>query len=138
MSMTGLSVLYTREAKMENGWNEIPDRDQVSRLREVYWARSAVSYLGRKSFVKFNLTRRTDRTSFGRKADHPGDEFIHLIEMFPEPETRIEWIEVTEVFPAVQPMQINDAMKAWNGIPNRRPVDFDEFRTSLNTERPSQ
>ena len=134
--MTGLSVLHTRHATKEDGWNEIPDRDKVSRLREVYWAKSAVSYLGGKSFVKINLTMRTDRTNFGRKADHPGDEFIHLIEMFAESENRFEWIEVTEVYTTVPAMRIEDAMKAWNGIPNKRPVDFNEFRNSLNMGRP--
>ena len=136
--MTGLSVLYTQEATKEDGWTEIPDRDKVGRLREVYWAKSAMSYLGGKSFVKFNLTRRTDRTSFGRKADHPGDEFVHLMEMFPESGNRFEWIEVTEVFTTVHPMQINDAMKAWNGIPNKRPVNFYEFRNSLDMGRPAR
>ena len=136
--MTGLSVLYTQEATKEAGWKEIPDRDKVSRLREVYWVKSAESKLGRKSLMKMNLNRRPDRRELGRKADHPGDEFIHIIEMSPETENRFEWIEVTEVFTTVPAMQLNDAMKAWNGIPNKRPMDFNEFRQSLNKERPSR
>ena len=38
--MTGLSVLYTRQAAEEREWAAIPDRDRTGRLREVYWAPS--------------------------------------------------------------------------------------------------
>lgn len=58
--------------------------------------------------------------------------------MFPESENRFEWIEVTEVYTTVAAMRIEDAMKAWNGIPNKRPVDFNEFRNSLNMGRPAR
>ena len=136
--MTGLSILYTQEAKKEESWKEIPDRDKAGRLREVYWANRAESKLGSKSFLKMGLTWRPDRGSLGRKADHPGDGFLLKTVMYPKHVERFEWIEVTEVFPNVTAKDINDAMKAWNGIPNKRPVDFHEFRKSLNKERPSR
>ena len=51
-SMTGLRVLYAKEATEEREWVAIPDRDRTGRLREVYWARCAESKLGRKSFFQ--------------------------------------------------------------------------------------
>ena len=136
--MTGLSILYTQLATKEAGWKEIPDRDKVGRLREVYWANRVESKLGSKSFLKMSLTWRPDRESLGRKADHPGDGFLLKTVLYPKHAERFEWIEVTEVFTNVTAKEINDAMKARNGIPNKRPVDFNEFRKSLNKERPSR
>ena len=43
--MTGLGVLYTKEAAKEREWAGILDRDKTSRLREVYWAHSAAGKL---------------------------------------------------------------------------------------------
>ena len=40
-SMTGLSVMYAKEATGELEWAAIPDRNRAGRLREVYWARRA-------------------------------------------------------------------------------------------------
>ena len=136
--MTGLSVLYTQEATKEAGWNEIPDRDKVGRLREVYWAEKTESKQDHTSFIDMGLTWRPDRKIFGRKADLPGDGFLLKTAMYPKHDERFEWIEVTEVFTSVPAKQINDAMKAWNGILKKRPVDFSEFRKSLNKERPSR
>ena len=136
--MTGLSVLYTQEATKEAGWNEIPDRDKVGRLREVYWAEKTESKQDHTSFIYMGLTWRPDRKIFGRKADLPGDGFLLKTAMYPKHDERFEWIEVTEVFTSVPAKQINDAMKAWNGILKKRPVDFSEFRKSLNKERPSR
>ena len=48
--MTGLSVLYAKEATEEREWAAVPDRDRTGRLREVYWARRAESKSGRKAF----------------------------------------------------------------------------------------
>lgn len=67
-----------------------------------------------------------------------GDGFIYKVVMYPQLEDTFEWIEVTEVFTTVPAKQINDAMKAWNGIPDKRHVDFDAFRKSLNKRRPSR
>ena len=50
--MTGLSVLYAREAAEERDWVAIPDRDMTGRLWEVYWARRAASKSRRKPFAK--------------------------------------------------------------------------------------
>ena len=75
--MTGLSVLYAREAAGEREWAAIPDRDRTGRLREVYWARRAESKSGRKSFVSMTLYWRPDRTEIGRRGDDPGGR-VHL------------------------------------------------------------
>ncbi len=136
--MTGLSILYAKEAKEDAEWAEIPDRAKISRLREVYWARSAESDLDRKSFMNMTINWRPDRRKLGRKADLPGDGFIYKAVTYPKPEDRFEWIEVTEVFTTVSAKQINGAMKAWNGIPDKSPVDFDEFRKRLSKGRPSR
>ena len=137
-SVTGLSVLYAREAAEEREWAAIPDRDRTGRLREVYWARSAESKLGRKSFVSVKLNWRPDRGDIGRRRDEPGDGFIYLVDMTPEVQEQFEWLEVTEVFTTVPASQIEGAMRAWNGIPDKQGVDFDEFRNGLPRRRPSR
>ena len=136
--MTGLSVLYAREAAEEREWAAIPDRDRTGRLREVYWARRAESKLGRKSFVSVELNWRPDRGDIDRRRDEPGDGFVYLVDMTPGVEERFEWLEVTEVFTTVPASQIEGAMRAWNGIPDKHPLDFEEFRMSLRRGRPSR
>ena len=136
--MTGLSVLYAKEAAGEREWAAIPDRDRTGRLREVYWARRAELKSGRKSFVGVNLNWRADRTEIGRRRDDPGDGFIYLVDMTPQVEDRFEWLEVTEVFTTVPASRIEGAMRAWNGIADKHPVDFDEFRKGLRRGRPSR
>ena len=136
--MTGLSVLYAKEATEEQEWVTIPDRDRTGRLREVYWARCAESKLGRKSFFSMRLNWRADRTVIGRASDDPGDGFISLVDMTPRVADGFEWLEVTEVFTTVHASRIEGAMRAWNGIPDKHGVDFDEFRKSLPRGRPSR
>ena len=144
--MTGLSVLYAKEAAGEREWEAIPDRDRTGRLREVYWARRVEMKSGRKSFVGMNLNWRADRTEIGRRRDDPGDGFIYLADMTSlvrfgwrrRVEDRFEWLEVTEVFTTVPPSRIEGAMRAWNGIADQHPVDFDEFRKGLRMGPPSR
>lgn len=136
--MTGLSILYAKEEKDDGEWAQIPDRDKISRLREVYWAKKAESQPGRKSFMEMSLTWRPERFKLGRKADLPGDGFYFKAVKYPKYEDLFEWIEVTEVFTTVPAIQVNDAMKALNEMPNKRHMDIDEFRTSLNKRRPSR
>ena len=136
--MTGLSVLYAREAAKELEWVAIPDRDRTGRLREVYWARRVESKLRRKSFVSMHLSWRADRGEMGRRANDPGDGFVYLVDLTPPVDGRFEWLEVTEVFTTVPASRIEGAMRAWNGIPDREPVDFDEFRKGLARGRPSR
>ena len=136
--MTGLSVLYAKEAANEKEWATIPDGDKAGRLREVYWARCAESKLGRQAFIRMRLNWRPDRTEIGRRRDAPGDGFIYLVDVMPRFERRFEWLEVTEVFTTVPAPQIEGAMRAWNDIPNKRPMDFDAFRQGLPQGRPSR
>ena len=58
--------------------------------------------------------------------------------MMPKVEERFEWVEVTEVFTMVAASQIESAMRAWNGIPDKQPVDFDAFRKVVPRGRPSR
>ena len=134
--MRGLSVLYAKEAAGEREWAAIPDRDRTGRLREMYWARRAESKSGRKSFM--NLNWRAERTEIGRRRDEPGDGFIYLVDMTPRVVERFEWLEVTEVFTTVPASRIERAMRAWNGIADKDPVDFDKFRKGLRRGRPSR
>ena len=136
--MSGLSVLYASEAAKERDWAAIPDRDRTGRLREVYWIHRADSNSERKQFLEMNLTWRPDRSMIGRGRDDPGDGFIHLINTVPRVEDRFEWLEVTEVFTAVPASQIERAMRTWNGVPDKDPVDFDEFRKGVRRGRPSR
>ena len=136
--MTGLSVLYASEAAKEPEWAAIPERNRTGRLREVYWARRVESKSGRKSLVSMHLSWRPDRGAMGRKPDEPGDEFVYLADLTRQVEPRFEWLEVTEVFTKVPASRIEGAMRAWNGIPDRDPVDFDEFRQGLPRGRPSR
>ena len=136
--MTGLSVLYASEAAKERDWEAVPGRHRTGRLREVYWAHRTKSKLGRKSFVNMTLSWRPDRAAIGRKRDDPGDGFVYLFSMAPRTEDRFEWLEVTEVFTTVPASRVEGAMQAWNGVPNKRPVNFDEFRRGLRLGRPSR
>lgn len=136
--MTGLSVLYASEATEERDWTAVPDRERTGRLREVYWARRAELQSGRKRFVNATLSWWPDRTGVGRRSDEPGDGFVYLARLAPSAEDRFEWLEVTEVFTTVPASRIEGAMRAWNGIPDKHPVDFDEFRRGLRRGRPSR
>ena len=136
--MTGLSILYAKQAAEEQGWTATPDRDRTSRLREVYWMRRAESQSDQKPFLSINLNWWPDRAEISRRRDDPGDGFIYLVNMMPRAKDRFGWLEVTEVFTTVPALQIEGAMRAWNGIPDRGPVDLDEFRKSLRRERPSR
>ena len=136
--MTGLSVLYAKEAANERDWKATPDRERTGRLREVYWARRAESRTRRHSFMDITLNWRPERTDVGRRRDDPGDGFnLYLVDMMRN-EDRFEWLEVTEVFTTVPASQIESAMRAWNGIPGKRPVDFDTFRDALPRALPSR
>ena len=137
-SMTGLSILYASEAAKERDWAVVPDRDRTGRLREVHWARRAEPKSGRKWSVIGTLNWRPDRTAIGRRSDEPGDGFVYLVSMTPRVEDWFEWLEVTEVFTTVPASQIEGAMRVWNGISDKHPVDFDEFRWGLPRGRPSR
>ena len=136
--MTGLSVLYASEATEERDWAAVPDRYKPGRLREVYWARRGDSNSGRKAAVNATLNWWSDRTAIGRRSDEPGDGFVFLVSTAPRVEKRFDWLEVTEVFTTVPASRIEGAMRAWNGIPDRDPVDFNEFRSGLRLGRPSR
>ena len=92
--MTGLSVLYAKEATEEREWSVIPDRDRPSRLREVYWVRRAESKFGLKRFLSAKLSWRPDRTDLGRDRNDPGDGFFYWVDMAPRLEQQFEWLEV--------------------------------------------
>ena len=136
--MTGLSVLYASQAIEERGWADVPDRNKVSRLREVYWLRSVSPLDAAKSILEMHLSWKPDRRKLGRRADLPGDEFVYVARMFPRQEASFEWFEVTERFTTVPPAQVNAAMRAWNGFASQQPVDFDNFLGMLRKERPSR
>ena len=136
--MTGLSVLYTKEAAEDQEWATIPDRDRPGRLREVYWARRAESTTGRQTLVSMTLIWRPNRPEIGRGRDDPGDGFIYLVNMMPPVEDRFEWLEVTEVFTTVPALQIEGAMRAWNGIPDKHRVNLGAFLRGLPRGRPSR
>ena len=136
--MTGLSVLYAKQAANEPEWAEIPDAARPGRLREVYWARRAESKRGSEPFLDMAFTWWPDRARIGRRPDQPGDRFSYRVNLIPRPEDRFEWLEVTEVFTTVPARQIQRAMRAWNGIPDRHPVDLRQFRMGVPRRRPSR
>ena len=136
--MTGLSVLYAKEAAEEREGAAIPDRARVGRLREVYWARRVQSKTGRKSLVRMSLKWPASRTEMERRRDDPGDDFVYLVNLTPRIEDGFEWQEVTEVFTTVPASRIEGAMRAWNGIADKHPLDFDEFLKGLSLGRPSR
>ena len=137
--MLGLGVLYTTLATEEPEWGAIPERDRAARLREVYWARRAESEVGGgRQLVSAGFSWRADRPGIGRAGDDPGDAFIYLANFADQRESQFAWIEVTEVFTAMPPREVNDAMRAWHGISGKRQVDFQAFRNSLPMGRPSK
>lgn len=136
--MTGLSILYAKGAAEERDWAAVPDRDRPGRLREVYWANRGEMKSRRNPAVNASLRLPLDRTAVGRRRDEPGDSFVFLVSMAPQVEERFEWLEVTEVFTTVTASQTEGAMRAWNGITDKHPVDFDAFRQELRRGRPSK
>ena len=140
--MSGLSILYTKKAKAEQGWTAVPDREKTGRLREVYWASRAEGMIGKgKSFISARVYWRPDRENIGRARDDPGDSFVHIVrtdQKTERAESNFEWIEVTEVFTTTSPEAIQAAMRAWHGIGGEPIVDFEEFRKGLKRGRPSR
>ena len=137
--MTGLGILYAEEATEERDWAEVRDQDKPGRLRELYWARRVAKMKpGRQPFLNIIAGWNVDRSAIGRRSDEPGDAFVYLVSMVPQVEERFEWLEVTEVFTTVPASKIEGAMRAWNGIADKHPVDFDAFRRELRRGRPSR
>ena len=134
--MTGLSVLYTQQAKKEADWAAVPERDRVQRLREVYWAGRVKPDSDSGSLFSANFNWSPNRSELLGRPDPPGDGFLHWVEISTRAEHRFEWVEVTEVFTTTRAIEIEGAMRAWNGIAGRHPVDFDEFRRCLGMGRP--
>ena len=140
--MSGLSILYTKKAKAEQGWTAVPDREKTGRLREVYWASRAEGMIGKgKSFISACVYWRPDRENIGRARDDPGDSFVQIVrtdQKTERAESNFEWIEVTEVFTTTSPEAIQAAMRVWHGIGGEPIVDFKEFRKGLKRGRPSR
>ncbi|MCY4129795.1 MAG: hypothetical protein OXG15_11240 [Gammaproteobacteria bacterium] len=136
--MTGLSVLYAKEAKKEGDWQNIPERNKTARLREVYWMRRVNIRSTKKQFVRASLDYLPERSELARNPDDPGDGFVYFVHVTPTIDDQFEWIEVTEVFTTVHAKEIERAMRAWNGIPNSDPIEFDVFLKNLRFSRPSR
>ena len=137
--MTGLSILYAKQAREEKEWEKVPDKEKPGRLREVYWAKHAEGMIERKkSFFSICFNGQIDRKEIGRERDDPGDSFIHKVKISSGAESNFEWIEVTEVFTTVPAKAIEGAMRAWNGIEDKQTVDFEAFRKGLKRGRPNK
>ena len=117
--MSGLSVLYAKEAATEASWPHISAKNPTKRLREVYWSRQAEGVSRRKPFMGMVLTWRLDRSQLGRGIDDPGDGMIYRVRLFPQTEARFDWIEVTEVLTTVPAKDVQGAMRAWNAHPRQ-------------------
>lgn len=135
--MTDLGILHAGEATQERDWPAVPKRKKVKRLREVYWIRRAESLLGPQPYIGLRQHWHPSRRSLGSGADLPGDGFSYVLSM-PGPEDEFTWLEVTEVFTAVPPEQIEAAMKARNRVPNENAVDFEGFLEKVDRGRPSR
>ncbi len=130
--------LIKRITAEEQEWATIPERDKTGRLRKVYWACRAKTKPSPKSLVRMQLNWRVDRSEIGRASNYSGDGFNFLVDLMPRVEDRFEWIEVTEVITTEPGWKIKGAMRAWNGIPDKHGVDFDEFRKGVPRGRPSR
>ena len=136
--MSGLSVLYAKEAKTEASWPRLSARNRTKRLREVYWSRRAEGASRRKPFMGMAATWRPDRSQLGRGTDDPGDGLIYRVRLFPRTEVHFGWIEVAEVFTTVPAKEIQGAMRELNGIRGKHTVDLDGFLQTIPRGRPSQ
>ena len=136
--MTGLSVLYAREAAKEPEISAVPDRERAGRLREMYWLRCAELKSGREPFITVRLHGWMERRTLGRRSDEAGDGFVYLARLMPKPEASFEWVEVTEVFTIVPARLVEGAMETWHGIPSRRELDFEKFLAAVPRGRPSR
>lgn len=136
--LSGLGVLYAKEARGEASWPRLSARNRTKRLREVYWSRRAEGASRRKPFMGMAATWRLDRSQLGRGADDPGDGLIYRVRLFPRTEVHFDWIEVTEVFTTVPAKDIQGAMRALNGIRGKHTVDLERFLRTIPRDRPSQ
>ena len=121
--LSGLSVLYAKDAKTEASWPRLSARNRTKRLREVYWSRRAEGASRRKPFMGMAATWRLDRSQLGRGTDDPGDGLIYRVRLFPRTEVHFDWIEVAEVFTTVPAKDIQGAMRALNGIRGKHTVE---------------
>ena len=134
--MTGLSV-STQARRLKSGTGR-RCRSGTGRAgcARCTGRRRAELKSSRKPFVNATLYWRPNRTEIGRRGDEPGDGFVYLVSMAPRVEDWFEWLEVTEVFTTVPASRIEGAMRVWNGIPDKHPVDFDEIPKGAETRTP--
>ena len=77
------------------------------------------------------------RRGVGRSRNDPGDDFrYHVTTGSSGTEGHMEWFEVTERFPTVDPRDVNDFMRTVNGIPTSRAFDPDGFLDALDLRMP--
>ena len=112
------------------------------RLRERYWIEAAQDAgIDRKSWASFAITmpRRMERHELGRNRNEPGDGFRYVFRTGSSgAEGRTEWVEVTEVFEAVEAKDIEAFMRIENGGAAGFHFDPGVFVNGLNMVIPSR
>ena len=132
----GLGILYAPPPANE----ELNSRN-INRIGETYWIKSATKRKpGHRTWeVGLSITYPLNHSDVGVSGGDPVDGFFYRIDYdLTGVASRQEWYEVTEVFPADNPLDIQDFMRWRNGIPPRQEeFDPDEFLDGIDHGLPS-
>ena len=140
MPRGGLGILYASLAR-EADLTQIARRDLPNDLRERYWIDKVGVRDKKRSFmtVALGLTHNIGRLGVGRSRNDPGDGFrYHVTTGSSGTKDHMEWFEVTERFPTVDPRDVNDFMRSVNGLPLGRAFDPDGFLDGVDLRRPGR
>lgn len=116
-------------------------RNLVKELRERYWTKAAADAEHRPSWLQFGFRfpYPFERQDLGRDREQPRDGFRYVFSGGTMgTESRVEWLEVTEVFAGVNPRDVEAFMRVHNGLPGYPGFDAERFLGGLNMGNPSR
>ena len=139
LRLSTLEILFLEPETPPGG---SPDsRNLVKELRERYWTKAAEDAEHRPSWVRFGFRfpYPFERQDLGRDREQPGDGFRYVFSGGTTgTESRVEWFEVTEVFAAVDPRDVEAFMRVNNGLPGYPGFDAERFLAGLDMGNPSR
>ena len=142
MASLRLSTLEILFLEPETPPGSSPDsRNLVKELRERYWTKAAEDAEHRPSWVQFGFRfpYPFERQDLGRDREQPGDGFRYVFSGGTTgTESRVEWFEVTEVYAAVDPRDVEAFMRVNNGLPGYPGFDAEPFLAGLDMGNPSR
>ena len=134
-----LDILYL---KPETHSGDGPaSRNLVKELRERYWTKQAEDAENRSSWIQFavRFPFPFDRQDVGRNREQPGDGFRFVFSGGSAGiESRVEWFEITEVFAAADPRDVEAFMRVNNALCAYPGFEAERFLAGLDLRNPSR